>query len=60
MYAMGGVGDVLAVIAGALLVMVVVLTLFGVETNQLSLEEIAVQDNQLSNSNKNLQYHDPN
>ncbi|MBU6492091.1 MAG: MFS transporter [Burkholderiales bacterium] len=60
MYAMGGVGDVLAVIAGALLVMVVVLTLFGVETNQLSLEEIAVQDNQFSNPSKNLQYHDPN
>jgi MFS transporter, putative metabolite:H+ symporter len=40
-YAAGGVQDVLWVVTGALLVMVAVLALFGIETNQRSLEEIS-------------------
>jgi len=43
MYASGGIKDVLWVIIGALLVMVAMLALFGVETNQRSLEEISPQ-----------------
>ncbi len=42
MYASGGIKDVLSVIIGALLLMVVVLAVFGVETNGRSLEDIAV------------------
>jgi MFS transporter, putative metabolite:H+ symporter len=41
MYAMGGVQDVLAMIVGALVVLVVVLAVFGIETNRRSLEDIA-------------------
>jgi putative MFS transporter len=43
MYATGGIKDVLYVIIGALLVMVVALAIFGLETNQRSLEDIASQ-----------------
>jgi putative MFS transporter len=43
MYATGGIKDVLYVIIGALLVMVVVLAIFGLETNRRSLEDIASQ-----------------
>ncbi|AMM13843.1 MFS transporter [Burkholderia sp. PAMC 28687] len=42
MYATGGIKDVLSVIIGALVLMVAVLAVFGVETNRRSLEEIAV------------------
>ena len=42
MYATGGIKDVLSVIIGALMLMVAVLAVFGVETNRRSLEEIAV------------------
>jgi putative MFS transporter len=41
MYATGGIKDVLSVIIGALLVMVAVLAVLGIETNQRSLEEIS-------------------
>ncbi|MEO6958526.1 MAG: MFS transporter, partial [Burkholderiaceae bacterium] len=41
MYAFGGIKDVLLIIIGTLLVLVVVLAAFGVETNQLSLEAIS-------------------
>lgn len=41
MYASGGVKDVLSVIVGVLVVMAVVLAVFGIETNQRSLEDIA-------------------
>ncbi|WP_027798086.1 MFS transporter [Paraburkholderia dilworthii] len=41
MYAMGGVQDVLAMIIGALVVLVVVLAVLGIETNRRSLEDIA-------------------
>ncbi|WP_345815880.1 MFS transporter [Paraburkholderia sp. PREW-6R] len=41
MYAAGGVKDVLSVIVGVLIVMALVLAVFGIETNQRSLEEIA-------------------
>jgi len=40
MYALGGIKDVLSVIVGAMVVLVVVLVVFGLETNQRSLEEI--------------------
>lgn len=46
MYASGGIKDVLWVIIGALLVMVAVVALFGVETNKRSLEEIAPQEDE--------------
>lgn len=42
MYATGGIKDVLSVIIGALILMVAVLAVFGVETNRRSLEDIAV------------------
>ena len=42
MYATGGIKDVLSVIIGALVLMVAVLAVFGVETNRRSLEEGAV------------------
>lgn len=41
MYVSGGIKDVLSIISGALVVMVAVLVMFGVETNRRSLEEIA-------------------
>jgi putative MFS transporter len=41
MYAAGGVKDVLSIIVGVLVVMAIVLAMFGVETNQQSLEQIA-------------------
>jgi MFS transporter, putative metabolite:H+ symporter len=41
MYAAGGVKDVLSIIVGVLVVMAIVLAVFGVETNQQSLEQIA-------------------
>jgi MFS transporter, putative metabolite:H+ symporter len=41
LFATGGVKQVLMVIVGVLIAMVVVLTAFGVETNQRSLEDIA-------------------
>lgn len=41
MYATGGVKDVLTMIIGALIVLAVVLAVFGIETNQRSLEDIA-------------------
>jgi len=37
----GGIKDVLSIISGALVLMVAVLVIFGVETNRRSLEEIA-------------------
>jgi len=40
MYALGGIQDVLSVIVGAMVVLVVALVVFGLETNQRSLEEI--------------------
>jgi len=40
MYAIGGIKDVLSVIVGAMVVLVVALVVFGLETNQRSLEEI--------------------
>ncbi|MFK4441874.1 putative MFS transporter [Caballeronia udeis] len=46
MYASGGIKDVLWVIIGTLLVMAAVLALFGVETNQRSLEEISQQEDE--------------
>ncbi|OLL31606.1 MFS transporter [Burkholderia sp. SRS-W-2-2016] len=44
MYATGGVRDVLSVIVGVLAVMAAVLAIFGIETNQRSLEAIAPPD----------------
>ncbi|NML30387.1 MFS transporter [Paraburkholderia antibiotica] len=41
MYATGGVRDVLSVIIGVLVAMAAILALFGIETNQRSLEDIA-------------------
>jgi MFS transporter, putative metabolite:H+ symporter len=41
MYVSGGIKDVLSIISGALVLMVAVLVIFGVETNRRSLEEIA-------------------
>ncbi|SAL85825.1 major facilitator transporter [Caballeronia terrestris] len=41
MYMSGGIKDVLSMISGALVLMVAVLVIFGVETNRRSLEEIA-------------------
>ncbi|MFL9856299.1 MFS transporter [Paraburkholderia madseniana] len=41
MYATGGVKDVLSIIVGVLVVMAIVLAVFGIETNQQSLEQIA-------------------
>jgi putative MFS transporter len=41
MYATGGVRDVLSVIVGVLVAMAAILAIFGIETNQRSLEEIA-------------------
>jgi putative MFS transporter len=41
-YVTGGIKNVLSMIIGALILMVVVLAAFGVETNRRSLEEIAV------------------
>jgi MFS transporter, putative metabolite:H+ symporter len=41
MYVSGGIKDVLSMISGALVLMVAVLVIFGVETNRRSLEEIA-------------------
>jgi putative MFS transporter len=41
MYATGGVRDVLSVIVGVLVAMAAILAVFGIETNQRSLEEIA-------------------
>ena len=41
MYATGGVRDVLSVIVGVLVAMAAILAIFGVETNQRSLEDIA-------------------
>ncbi|SAL72481.1 major facilitator transporter [Caballeronia udeis] len=46
MYASGGIKDVLWVIIGTLLAMAAVLALFGVETNQRSLEEISQQEDE--------------
>ncbi|MGI4935363.1 MAG: MFS transporter [Janthinobacterium lividum] len=43
-YALGGIHDVLTVIGGALLLLVVVLAVFGLETNQRTLEEIGSTD----------------
>ena len=43
MYASGGIKDVLSVIIGALMVMVAMLAVLGIETNQRSLEEISPQ-----------------
>jgi putative MFS transporter len=40
-YATGGIQDVLSIIVGTLVAMAVVLAVFGIETNQLSLEAIA-------------------
>jgi putative MFS transporter len=40
MYALGGIRDVLSVIVGAMALLVIVLAVFGLETNQRSLEEI--------------------
>jgi putative MFS transporter len=40
-YAAGGIQDVLSIIVGTLVAMAAVLAVFGIETNQLSLEEIA-------------------
>ncbi|MEM5294881.1 MFS transporter [Burkholderia sp. JPY481] len=41
MYATGGVRDVLSVIVGVLVAMAAILAVFGIETNQRSLEDIA-------------------
>jgi putative MFS transporter len=41
MYLSGGIKDVLSIISGALVLMVAVLVIFGVETNRRSLEDIA-------------------
>jgi MFS transporter, putative metabolite:H+ symporter len=41
MYMAGGIKDVLSMIVGACVVMAVVLAVFGIETNQRSLEDIA-------------------
>ena len=46
MYASGGIKDVLWVIIGTLLVMAAVLAVFGVETNQRSLEDISQQQDE--------------
>lgn len=60
MYAMGGIEPVLYVIIGALLILVAVLACFGIETNQLSLEEIAGEDTPVSVQRNTLNYHDSN
>ncbi len=43
-YASGGIKDVLSVIVGVIVAMAAVLALFGIETNQRSLEDIASHD----------------
>lgn len=51
MYAAGGVKDVLSIIVGALVLMAIVLAVFGIETNQRSLEQIApAQDPEASDA----------
>jgi putative MFS transporter len=49
-YATGGIKDVLSVIIGAMLVMAAVLALFGIETNQRSLEDISAVSSDLADA----------